>query len=89
MKFTEFEAVARYEAEMHHLMTSLRDETCLLLYPWVFKDEEGHRRDKRSSPPYVDLIENVLPENYTVEQEMRKRLNEDLIARIFIEVYNT
>uniref|UniRef100_A0A0C9RLJ0 NME9 protein n=1 Tax=Fopius arisanus TaxID=64838 RepID=A0A0C9RLJ0_9HYME len=81
----ESEAVARYEAEMHHLMTSLLDETCLLLYPWVFKDEEGHRRDKRSSPPYVDLVENVLPENYIVEQEIRKRLNEDLINKIFAE----
>ncbi|EZA61165.1 Thioredoxin domain-containing protein 3-like protein [Ooceraea biroi] len=79
------ETKARYEAEMLHLTTSLRNETCLLLFPWVFKDEEGHKRDKKMSPPYVELIEELLPEHYTVEQEMRKRLNEDLLKQILVE----
>ncbi|XP_043523826.1 uncharacterized protein LOC122535946 isoform X2 [Frieseomelitta varia] len=81
----EAEAVARYEAEMLHLTISLNKETCLLLYPWIFKDEEGHKRDKKSSPPYVELVEEILPGNYTVEQEIRKRLNEDILSTMFNE----
>ncbi|XP_012233294.1 thioredoxin domain-containing protein 3-like [Linepithema humile] len=81
----EAEAKARYEAEMLHLTTSLCNETCLLLFPWIFKDEEGKRRDKRTSPPYVELIEELLPENYTVEQEIRKRMNDDLLHQILDE----
>ncbi|KAK0082608.1 hypothetical protein PV325_010111 [Microctonus aethiopoides] len=81
----EAEAKARYDAEINHLMTSLADETCLILYPWIFKDEEGHRRDKKLSPPYMDLIENVLPENYIIQQEMKKHLNEELVSAILVE----
>ncbi|XP_076676866.1 uncharacterized protein LOC143373458 isoform X2 [Andrena cerasifolii] len=81
----EAEAVARYEAEMFHLTSSLNNETCLLLYPWIFKDEEGHRRDKKSCPPYVELHEEILAGNYIVEQEIRKRLNEDILGTIFNE----
>ncbi|OAD54657.1 Thioredoxin domain-containing protein 3 like protein [Eufriesea mexicana] len=81
----EAEVVARYEAEMLHLTTSLNKETCLLLYPWVFKDEEGHKRDKKSSPPYVELVDEILLGNYTIEQEIRKRLNENILATMFNE----
>lgn len=81
------EAKARYEAEMLHWTTSLCNETCLLLFPWIFKDEEGRRRDKRMSPPYVELIEELLPENYVVEQELRKRMNENLLQPMLDEVY--
>lgn len=78
----------QYEAEMNHLSNSLINETCLLLYPWVFKDEDGHKRDKRSSPPYMDLIENVLPNNYNIEQELRKRLDEEIITAMLEKVSN-
>lgn len=71
---------------MMHLITSLNKENCLLLYPWIFKDEEGHKRDKKSSPPYIELVEEILPGNYTVEQEIRKRLNEDILNALFNEV---
>ncbi|XP_076619566.1 uncharacterized protein LOC143340974 isoform X2 [Colletes latitarsis] len=81
----EAEAIARYEAEMLHLTTSLNNENCLLLYPWIFKDEEGHKRDKKSSPPYVELVEEILPGNFIVEQEIRKRLNEDILTTLFNE----
>lgn len=70
---------------MLHLTTVLSNETCLLLYPWVFKDEEGRKRDKKSSPPYIELVEEILLENYTIEQEIRKRLNDDILATIFNE----
>jgi len=72
---------------MLHLITSLCNETCLLLFPWIFKDEEGRRRDKRTSPPYIELIEELLPENYMVEQELRKRMNADLLQQILHEVF--
>ncbi|XP_076289122.1 uncharacterized protein LOC143213292 isoform X1 [Lasioglossum baleicum] len=81
----EAEAVARYETEMLHLTTSLKNETCLLLYPWVFKDEEDHKRDKKSSPPYVELIEEILPGTFIVDQEIRKRLSEDILSKLYNE----
>lgn len=84
--FIEAEAKEKYEAEMYHLTNSLIDETCLLLYPWIFKDEEGHKRDKKCSPPYMELVEEILPGNYIVEQEIRKRLNEDILDKMFHEV---
>ncbi|XP_033213961.1 uncharacterized protein LOC117171026 [Belonocnema kinseyi] len=81
----EVEAKAKYEDEMHHIITSLAAETCLLLYPWVFKDEDGHRRDKKSSPPYVELVEDILPENYNIEQEFRKKVEENMLPEMFNE----
>lgn len=71
---------------MHHIITSLAAETCILLYPWVFKDEEGHRRDKKASPPYVELVEEILPENYNIEQEFRKKVEENMVSEMFKEV---
>ena len=71
---------------MQHLINALSDETCFLLYPWVFRDEEGHRRDKKSSPPYIDIMENVLPDNYVVNQELRKALKADILKEMFKEV---
>ncbi|KAL2747681.1 hypothetical protein V1477_004373 [Vespula maculifrons] len=81
----EAEAKEKYEAEMYHLTNSLIDETCLLLYPWIFKDEEGHKRDKKCSPPYLELVEEILPGIYTIEQEIRRRLNEDILDKMFHE----
>ena len=86
MQVIEAEAKAKYEDEMQHFTTSLATETCLLLYPWVFKDEEGHRRDKKASPPYVELVEEILPENYNIEQEFRKRIEESMLKEMFKEV---
>lgn len=71
---------------MSHLITSLCKETCLLLYPWIFKDEEGHKRDKKSSPPYTELVEEILPGNYSIEQEIRRRLTEDILDIMLNEV---
>ncbi|XP_066590912.1 uncharacterized protein [Prorops nasuta] len=81
----ETEAKERYESEMNHLISSLSNETCLLIYPWVFKDQEGHRRDKKSSPPYVELVEEILSGNYIIEQEIRKRLNDSILERLLDE----
>lgn len=83
---TEAEAKAKYEDEIHHLTVSLKGETCLLLYPWILKDEEGHRRDKKSSPPYVELVEEILPENFSIEQEFRKSVDENMLNEMFKEV---
>jgi len=83
---TEAEAKRKYETEMLYFTTSLCNEICLLLFPWIFKDEEGRRRDKKLSPPYMELTEELLLEHYTIEQETRKQLNEDLLHRILDEV---
>lgn len=71
---------------MNYYCESLKDETCLLLYPWVFKDEENKRRDKKSSPPYVELIDEILPGHFAVCEEVRRRLNEEMLDKLFLEV---
>lgn len=57
-----------------------------MLFPWILKDEEGHKRDKKSSPPYVDLIEEIFTENFTIEQEFRKSVDENMLTEMFKEV---
>lgn len=84
--YVEAEAKAKYEDEMQHLTTSLKAETCLLLYPWILKDEEGHKRDKKSSPPYINLVEEIFPENFSIEQEFRKSIDENMLIEMFKEV---
>lgn len=74
---------------MTHFTNSLYKETCLILFPWVFKDEEFHRRDKKSSPPYVELIEELLPDNYKIAEEFRKQLDETMIDEMLKEVIKT
>ena len=83
----EEKAKKKYEARLNHLVTSLSKETFLILFPWVFKDEEGHKRDKKSSPPYLELTQTLFPGNFSVEQEMRQELNDDLISLLNKEVY--
>lgn len=86
--FIEAETKARYEDEMLHLTTSLKEETCILFYPWVFKDEEDHKREKKLSPPYVELVDEILPGNYTIEHEIRKSLDDTILQDFFNEVMN-
>ncbi|XP_043465008.1 uncharacterized protein LOC122500236 isoform X1 [Leptopilina heterotoma] len=81
----EAEAKAKYEDEINHLTASLKAETCLLLYPWILKDEEGHKRDKKSSPPYINLVDEIFPENFSIEQEFRKSIDENMLIEMFKE----
>lgn len=67
-------------------MNSLSRESCIILFPWIFKDEEGNKRDKKSSPPYIELVEQLLPENFTIEQELKKQLDADILAEMQKEV---
>lgn len=83
---TEAEIKAKYEAEMTHYTNSLSKETCLVLFPWVFKDEENHRRDKKLSQPYMELIEELLPDNYKIAEEFRKQFDESIISEMLKEV---
>ncbi|XP_031787622.1 uncharacterized protein LOC100678333 isoform X2 [Nasonia vitripennis] len=78
----EAEAKEKYEAELGHLVNSLSRETFIILFPWIFKDEEGNKRDKKSSPPYIELVEQLLPENFTIEQELKKQLDADILAEM-------
>ncbi|XP_023288101.1 uncharacterized protein LOC105701844 [Orussus abietinus] len=81
----EADAVAKYEAEMSFYMDVLHDETCLILYPWVFKDDDGLRRNKKDSPPYVELTEEILPEHYTIEEQFKKPLDDPALSKLFLE----
>lgn len=70
---------------MEHMMVELCEETALVLYPWVFKDERGRPRDKLQSPPYTQLVQDLFKQCFDVQEEARIQLNEDIIERMFVE----
>ena len=67
------------------MMFELCEETALLLYPWVFRDEEGNRLDKSNSPYYQQLINDIFPGRFDIAEEIRMELNEDTIEKMFVE----
>lgn len=81
----EAERLEKYERFMAYMMVELCEHTALVLYPWVFKDERGRPRDKMQSPPYTELVQDLFKQCFDVQEEARIQLNEDMIARMFVE----
>ncbi|KAG5346189.1 TXND6 protein, partial [Acromyrmex charruanus] len=81
----EAERLEKYERFMAQMMLELCEDTVLVLYPWVFKDERGRPRDKMQSPPYAELVKNLFKQCYDVREEARIQLNEDMIEKMFVE----
>lgn len=81
----EAERREKYERFMAQMVLELCEETALVLYPWVFKDETGRPRDKLQSPPYTELVQDLFRQCYDVQEEARIQLTEDTIARMFVE----
>ncbi|CAB0032998.1 unnamed protein product, partial [Trichogramma brassicae] len=81
----EAKARRKYEAKMSHYLAVLDRETYIVLFPWIFTDEEGKKRDKKHSPPYLELIDQLLPGSYSVEQEIRRDIDDELIAELIKE----
>ncbi|XP_046745282.1 uncharacterized protein LOC124410720 [Diprion similis] len=79
------ERQAKYEAMLSQMMFELCEETALLLFPWVFVDEEGYPRDKKNSPPYVELVTDLFEQCFDVIEEVRVQLTEDIIDDMFTE----
>lgn len=81
----EAEKREKYERYMEYMMIELCEATVLLLYPWVFKDEQGRMRDKLQSPPYTELVQDLFKQCYDMQEELRIQLTEELIEKIFVE----
>lgn len=81
----EAERVEKYERFMAHMMLELCEQTALVFYPWVFKDERGRPRDKMQSPPYTELVQDLFRQCFDVQEEARIQLNEDTIEKMFVE----
>lgn len=81
----EVERLEKYERFMEQMIVELCEHTALVLYPWVFKDERGRPRDKMQSPPYTELVQDLLRQCYDVQEEARIQLNEDTIGKMFVE----
>lgn len=81
----EAERLERYERFMLYMAVELCENTVLVLYPWVFKDERGRSRDKLQSPPYTELVQDLFRQCFDVQEELRIQLNEDTIERMFVE----
>lgn len=67
------------------MVAELCEETALVLYPWVFKDEHGRPRDKLQSPPYTELVQDLFRQCFDVQEEARIQLNEETIEKMFLE----
>lgn len=67
------------------MMRELCEETALLLYPWIFFDDEGNPRDKKNSPAYCELVNELFEQCFDVVEEVRIKLDEKMIEDIFTE----
>ncbi|KAG7198927.1 hypothetical protein KM043_015741 [Ampulex compressa] len=79
----ETEEQHRHEKYLEFMAKELREETILILHPWVFLDEDGSARDKHLSPPYTELIREILRQKFEVQEERMLQLDEETIQRIF------
>ncbi|XP_068992901.1 uncharacterized protein [Neodiprion pinetum] len=70
---------------LSQMMFELCEETALLLFPWVFVDEEGNPRDKKNAPPYVELVTDLFEQCFDVVEEVQIQLTEDIIKDMFTE----
>nr|XP_031844672.1 uncharacterized protein LOC116432239 [Nomia melanderi] len=81
----EAERREKYEAFLAQMMFELSEETALLFYPWIFRDEEGRYRDKYGSPPYTDLTTSLFKQNFDIQEEQRLHLTEEAIESMLVE----
>ncbi|XP_071644393.1 uncharacterized protein [Temnothorax longispinosus] len=81
----EAERREKYERFMAQMMAELCEQTALVLYPWVFKDERGRPRDKMQSLAYTELVQDLFRQCFDVQEEARIQLNEDMIGKMFVE----
>lgn len=64
---------------------SLCEETALMLYPWVFIDEEGGPKNKRDCPEYTELVDDLFKNYFDVAEELRVQLDLETIENMFVE----
>lgn len=81
----EAERREKYEAFLAQMMFELCEETALVFYPWVFRDEEGRYRDKYGSPPYTDLTTSLFKQNFDIQEEQRLHFTEETIESMLVE----
>ncbi|KAK2581223.1 hypothetical protein KPH14_008021 [Odynerus spinipes] len=76
---------AEYEAFMAQMMLELCEMMVVILYPWVFKDEEGNPKIKMQCAPYTELVRDLLRGIFDVQEEIRIQLDEETIKKMFVE----
>lgn len=81
----EAEKRAKYEEFLDQEMFELCEEIALVVYPWVFVDEEGYPRDKEKCPAYTELVRDILPERFDILEQSRIQLDEEVIEKLFVE----
>lgn len=85
-QFKEEEVIRRkYEQFLLQMMIELSEETALIIFPWVFYDQDGNPIDKEKSPAYLQLIYSVLPDRFDIAEQTRIQLNENMVEKIFLE----
>lgn len=67
------------------MVFELSEQTALIFYPWVFKNEDGRPRDTFQSPPYMELVNTLFKQNFDIQEEHRLFFNEELIEKTFVE----
>ncbi|XP_012272397.2 uncharacterized protein LOC105695435 [Orussus abietinus] len=81
----EAEKRTKYEAFLAQMTFELCEETAVLLYPWIFLDEEGNQKDKNACPAYTELVNELLKEYYDVAESVSFQLDEETIEKMFVE----
>lgn len=70
---------------MAQMVLELCEETALILYPCVFKDDKGNPKDKIQCPAYMELVQDLFKQCFDVLEEARIQLNEETICKMFVE----
>ncbi|KAL2718977.1 TXND6 protein [Vespula squamosa] len=74
-----------YERFMTQMMTELSELMVVVIYPWVFKDEQGNQKIKMQCPAYTELVRDLLRQVFDVQEELRIQLDEETIKKMFVE----
>ncbi|XP_035739476.1 uncharacterized protein LOC118449229 [Vespa mandarinia] len=74
-----------YETFMEQMMLELSELFIIVMYPWVFKDEQGNPKIKMQCPPYTELVRDLLRQIFDVQEEIRIELDEEIIKKMFVE----
>lgn len=66
-------------------MFELCEETAIVLYPWIFIDEEGFQKDKDTCPAYTELVREIFPQRFDILEQTRLQLDEGQIEKMLVE----
>ncbi|KAI4486830.1 hypothetical protein M0804_006200 [Polistes exclamans] len=74
-----------YEAFMAQMMLELCELMVVVMYPWIFRDEQGNPKIKMQCQPYTELVRDLFRQIFDVQEEIRLQLDEEIIKKMLVE----